>query len=148
MPVETPATCDVVYTVQPADAERGLLAVARRLYGDPDRWPALYDANRAVIGNNPAVLRAGQHLVVPGLRAAPGPGGGARVYVVQPGDARAGLRGIAEHLYGDPDRWPELYAVNRGVVGDDPDRLQPGQRLVAPAGLGPPLPRLGPGAGP
>ncbi|MEJ5866140.1 LysM domain-containing protein [Pseudokineococcus sp. 5B2Z-1] len=29
--------------------------------------------------------------------------------------------------------WPAWYATNRAVVGDDPDRLLPGQRLVPPA---------------
>ena len=35
----------------------------------------------------------------------------------------------------DADRaaeWPRWWAANRDVVGDDPDLLRPGQRLVAP----------------
>jgi nucleoid-associated protein YgaU len=33
--------------------------------------------------------------------------------------------------------WPRWYAANRAVIGDDPDRLRPGQRLQAPALTGP-----------
>lgn len=29
--------------------------------------------------------------------------------------------------------WPRWYAANRGVIGEDPDLLLPGQRLVAPS---------------
>jgi len=28
--------------------------------------------------------------------------------------------------------WPRWYRSNRAVIGDDPDLLRPGQRLVAP----------------
>jgi nucleoid-associated protein YgaU len=119
----------VLYTVQPGDAREGLAGLARRLYGDAARWITLYEANRGVVGNNPAVIRPGQSLVVAGLGAAPAPGQ-ARAYTVQPGDAREGLAGLARRLYGDAARWPELYAVNRAAVGDDPSRLQAGQRLV------------------
>jgi nucleoid-associated protein YgaU len=30
--------------------------------------------------------------------------------------------------------WPRWYAANRAVIGPDPGRILPGQRLVAPAG--------------
>jgi nucleoid-associated protein YgaU len=126
-----PETCSAAYTVQPADPGEGLEGIARRLYGDAGRWVEIYDANRFVIGTNPAVVRAGQQLVIPRLCAA-GPGAGGRVYVVRAADVAGGLPGIARRLYGDAGRWRELYAVNRGTVGDDPDRLQAGQRLITP----------------
>ena len=31
------------------------------------------------------------------------------------------------------EAWPRWYALNREVVGDDPDHILPGQRLVVPA---------------
>ncbi|WP_128981886.1 peptidoglycan DD-metalloendopeptidase family protein [Streptomyces roseicoloratus] len=48
------------------------------------------------------------------------------MYTVAPGDS---LSKIArdEHVRGG---WPRLYAANRGVVGDDPDLILPGQRLT------------------
>jgi nucleoid-associated protein YgaU len=124
----------VAYTVQPEDVGEGLTRIAARLYGDAGRWGEIYDANRTVIGHNPAVIRAGQQLVIPGLRTGRGPGGGggARVYVVEPPDTPAGLAGIAARLYGDAGRHAELRAVNRGVVGEGPERLQAGQHLIVP----------------
>lgn len=32
------------------------------------------------------------------------------------------------------DRWHRLYALNRDVIGDDPDLIQPGQQLLLPTG--------------
>lgn len=123
---------DLIYTVQPADLREGLLGIARRLYGDPNRWVELYEANRWIIGNNPMIIHPGQQVIVPAL----GPEGlvraGARVYVVQPIDIPGGLPGIALRLYGDAGRWPELYAVNQGMIGSDPGLLQAGQRLIIP----------------
>lgn len=57
--------------------------------------------------------------------AAPGP----TVVTVQDGDS---LWEIAEEHLGSGDRWPEIYALNRVVVGADPDLIQPAQRLRLP----------------
>ncbi|MFI6384205.1 adenosine deaminase [Streptomyces sp. NPDC050658] len=46
---------------------------------------------------------------------------------------------IAERVYGDPTKWPRIYAANKGRVQpdggrfDDPDFILPGQRLDVPA---------------
>lgn len=48
---------------------------------------------------------------------------------VAPGDTLWGL--AAEHL-GRAERWPEIYALNRAVVGADPDLIQPATRLRMP----------------
>ncbi|MET9290561.1 transglycosylase family protein [Streptomyces sp. NPDC003077] len=60
-------------------------------------------------------------------------GGGARPeapvaddYTVRPGD---NLSVIAEHKE-VPGGWPALYKANERVIGDDPDLIHPGQRLV------------------
>lgn len=49
---------------------------------------------------------------------------------------------LAEQHLGDAARWPELYQLNRDAIGDNPNLLQPGQRLrlpgaPAPAAQGP-----------
>lgn len=49
---------------------------------------------------------------------------------VRPGDT---LWDLAEDHLGSGDRWPEIYALNRAVVGADPDEIQPAQRLRLPA---------------
>jgi nucleoid-associated protein YgaU len=50
------------YTVEPGDTLR---SIAAQVYGDPDRWPRIYDANRDSIGPNPDALRAGLRLRIP-----------------------------------------------------------------------------------
>jgi nucleoid-associated protein YgaU len=49
-------------------------------------------------------------------------------YTVRSGDT---LSGIAQRQLGDADRWPEIFALNRGVIRD-PGRISPGQVLVLP----------------
>ncbi|HBN07525.1 MAG TPA: hypothetical protein DD435_02385 [Cyanobacteria bacterium UBA8530] len=50
-------------------------------------------------------------------------------YQVQPGDT---LRSISERLLGDPKRWKELYDLNEGTIGEDPDRLKSDSVLLIP----------------
>ena len=120
------------YTVQQRDLVEGLVGIARRFYGDEQRWPDLYEANRPVIGDNPTVLQPGQQLLIPGLAPDSRPSSLVRLYRVAVQDLAEGLAGIAARLWGQPERWRELYALNRGVIGDDPERLQPGQLLILP----------------
>jgi nucleoid-associated protein YgaU len=120
------------YTVQPQDQVEGLVGIARRFYGDAAHWPRIYEANRAIIGYNPSVLRPGQQLLLPGLISELHDGAHVQLYQIEAHDLSAGLRGIAARLWGQPERWEELYALNRGVIGDDPAALQPGQWLLLP----------------
>lgn len=52
------------YVVQPGDT---LSTIAGRLYGDvaPGAWRAIWEANRATIGNDPNRLRVGMQLTLP-----------------------------------------------------------------------------------
>lgn len=51
-------------------------------------------------------------------------------YVVRPGDS---LWSIADRtLPAGAGAWPRLYAVNRDVIGPDPDLIRPAQRLALP----------------
>jgi LysM repeat protein len=57
---------------------------------------------------------------------------------VQAGDY---LWKIAKEQLGDANRWPEIYALNKDAIGDNPNLLQPGQLLKLPGGQRPaPLP--------
>lgn len=69
-------------------------------------------------------------------RVRPVPAGTARVHVVQPGDTlwdlavadlgtRAGSAAVTA-------RWQRIHALNRAVVGADPDLIHPGQQLRMP----------------
>lgn len=46
-------------------ADESLSTIAREMTGDPDNWPALYEANRDVVGSDPDLIYPGQVLDVP-----------------------------------------------------------------------------------
>jgi LysM repeat protein len=130
------------YVVQPGDTLSG---IAARL-GVPGGWPALYAANRPVIGPDPNVIDPGTVLALPGRAAL-------TRYTVMAGDT---LSGIAAGL-GVPGGWPALYAANRLVIGPDPGLIRPGTVLTIPgrpaqppaaSHPAPPRPQPGPPAPP
>ena len=53
----------------------------------------------------------------------------AGTYVVKPSDS---LSSIAQKTLGDPNRWEEVFEINRKRLRD-PDDIQVGQRLTIPA---------------
>ena len=53
----------------------------------------------------------------------------AKTYTVAPGDT---LWAIAKKQLGAGNRWPEIYEKNRATIGDNPDRIKPGQVLKLP----------------
>ncbi|MFQ5676329.1 MAG: LysM peptidoglycan-binding domain-containing protein [bacterium] len=93
-----------------------LSRIAQKFYGDPMRYPELFAANRNVI-ENPDRIFPGQKLVIPRAEE--------QYYTVRSGDW---LSRIAQKFYGDPMRYPELFAANRNVI-KNPDRIFPGQRI-------------------
>jgi LysM repeat protein len=119
------------YVVRPGDTLSGIAAAV----GVRGGWPALYAANRDVIGPDPDIIQPGTVLALP-ARQAP-----AR-YTVAAGDT---LSGIAAAL-AVPGGWPALYAANRRAIGPDPDLIRPGTVLTippptpAPAATRPPAP--------
>ena len=118
------------YAVQPGDTLSGIAA----RFAVRGGWPALYAANRPLIGPDPDVLRAGTVLVLPG-RVAP-----AR-YTVVAGDTLAGIAARLAVRGG----WPALYAANRRVIGPDPDVLRPGTVLTVRRPASPARPAPNPG---
>ena len=118
------------YAVQPGDTLSGIAARLAVRGG----WPALYAANRRVIGPDPDVIHPGTVLVLPGRMAL------AR-YTVAAGDT---LSAIAAAL-AVPGGWPALYAANRRVIGRDPGLIRPGTVLVIPRRAAPRAPGSGPG---
>ncbi len=109
--------------MQPGDTLSGIAAAL----GVPGGWPALYAANRRVIGPDPALIRPGTILAPPG-RAAP-----AR-YAITAGDT---LSGIAAAL-AVPGGWPALYTANRRIIGPDPNAIRAGTILAIPHPASPP----------
>jgi LysM repeat protein len=110
------------YAVQPGDTLSGIAA----RFAVRGGWPALYAANRPVIGPDPNVIHPGIVLVLPG-RTVP-----AR-YTIASGDTLAGIAGRLAVRGG----WPALYAANRHVIGPDPDLIRPGTVLTVPRAAAP-----------
>src|SRR5213082_632021 len=110
------------YTVVSGDTLAGIAAALAVRGG----WPALYAANRPLIGSDPNVIRPGTVLVLPGRRAP------AR-YTVVSGDTLAGIAAALAVRGG----WPALYAANRHVIGPDPDVIRPGAVLTVPRAVAP-----------
>ena len=126
----------VGWVVRPGDT-LSAIAAALEVRGG---WPALYAANRRLIGADPGVIRPGTVLAVPGtvtpLR-----------YAVAPGDTLSGIAAALEVRGG----WQALYAANRRAIGPDPGLIQPGTHLTVPtssAGKTPAVPGTGPGGQP
>ncbi|HUB24294.1 MAG TPA: LysM peptidoglycan-binding domain-containing protein [Tepidisphaeraceae bacterium] len=61
-PVPTLAVSSHTYKVQASDT---LMRISRKLYGSSQQWQKIYDANRALIGDNPARLKVGMVLQLP-----------------------------------------------------------------------------------
>ncbi|MCX5146689.1 LysM domain-containing protein [Streptomyces sp. NPDC048550] len=70
------------------------------------------------------------HKAVPAAPASgPAPTAAQLMYTVRAGDS---LSSIARRELGNEARWRELYAMNRGVIGSNPELLRPGQVLTLP----------------
>jgi nucleoid-associated protein YgaU len=75
---------------------------------------------------------AGARPVGTTVPASTAPASGA-TYTVRSGDS---LSKIAKKQLGDGNRWQEIYALNRDVIGANPDLIKPGQKLRLPDGGG------------
>jgi LysM repeat protein len=119
-PVTTSPTAR--YVVQPGDT---LSAIAAR-FSVRGGWPALYAANRQVIGPDPNDIHPATVLVLPGQT-------GPVRYTVAAGDT---LSGIAAE-FAVRGGWPALYAANRSLIGPDPNTIRPGTVLTVPSPTAP-----------
>ncbi len=125
-----------VYRVRPGDS---LWAIALRFYGDGEGYPRIIEANvgRVMADGRPftrsGVIQPGWELRVPLPERALASGTTeVTTYVVQPGDS---LSGIAGRLWGRPEAWVDLFALNQGTA-----RLADGRVLTRPELIWPGLP--------
>jgi len=118
------------YVVQPGDTLSGIAA----RFAVRGGWPALYAANRPLIGSDPDVVHPGTVLVLPGQTAPVR-------YRVVAGDTLSGIAAALAVRGG----WPTLYAANRRVIGPDPDVIRPGTVLTVPRPAAPSPPASNPG---
>jgi nucleoid-associated protein YgaU len=56
------AASERTYTVVKGDS---LSKIAQHFYGNAGKWRMIYDANKAVVGDNPDLIKPGQILVIP-----------------------------------------------------------------------------------
>jgi hypothetical protein len=49
----------------PANTTAATIAAFLDRLGDGAKWPEIYDLNKSVIGNNPALILPGQQLTIP-----------------------------------------------------------------------------------
>jgi nucleoid-associated protein YgaU len=86
----------------------------------------------ATVGTAPPALVDGTGAFTPAPRTLPADD----AVVVVRGDTLWDIAARALGAGATPERiaaeWPRWYAANRAVVGADPDRVLPGQRLVPP----------------
>ena len=87
-------------------------------------WRTIHADNRGTIGSNPNLMRIGQVLSIGGSGSTPSASSGAGAYTVRAGDT---LNRIAAR---HGTTWQQLHALNREVVGGNPNVLRVGQRLV------------------
>ncbi len=62
VPASGAAEAERTYAAEPGDT---LPAIAQKVYGDPNLWRLVFEANRDVLGNNPNLLRVGTELKIP-----------------------------------------------------------------------------------
>jgi nucleoid-associated protein YgaU len=126
------------YVVQPGDT---LQLIAFRVHGNGASWLPIYQANRALIGPDPNILRVGATLTIPAVsyqaaqqvatiqqvvvQAVPLQ----TLYTLRPGDT---LVGVSERFYGSYVYWPTIYELNRAALGPDPVAPPVGAVVVLP----------------
>lgn len=118
-----------IYEVRPGDT---LWGIAERQFGDPTRWPELFEANRSRL-SSPHLIRPHQKLSLGSVKQASRSGGsrissGDAGYTVRSGDT---LGKIAQRQLGKASDWPVLYSLNRGKLAS-PHQIYPGQVLRMP----------------
>jgi nucleoid-associated protein YgaU len=133
-------TASSTYVIQPNDT---LSHIALAWFGDATMWQLIVDANPGV---NPDRLRVGQVLTLPatGGTDAAGTGGGATtpsgggggennstslIHTVQAGES---LSVISERYYGSDMYWKRIHFANQATLGDDPDSLRIGMKIIVP----------------
>lgn len=131
----------VDHIVTPADS---LWSLARQRYGDPTQWRRIAAANPGI---DPSALPVGQVIRLPGdsrtvvpadegdssptgRRSSSPAEAAATTVTVARGDT---LSELARTHLGDPDRWPEIYRLNREKIAD-PDEIDVGWTFRLPAG--------------
>ena len=117
------------YVVQEGDT---LADISENWFGRRGKWALIVAANP---GLDPSRLSIGQVLMLPGKTVASRPVEAPMsrdadgTYEIKPGD---NLSQISYELYGTARHWELIYKANQQLIGQDPEDLVVGQRLVIP----------------
>jgi nucleoid-associated protein YgaU len=111
------------YTIKRGD---GLMAIARKLYGDPNKYKEFRDEQGKVI-TSPDHIKEGQKILIPKRDGTSG-GDKYEEYTIKRGD---GLMAIARKLYNDPNKYKE-FLDEHGKAITTPDRIKEGQKILIP----------------
>jgi len=126
-----------IYVVKPGDT---LYGIAEEHYGRGELWVTIARANRQL--TDPSKLLVGQKITLPPRKEAVLQFEGAdqlprevdraglRIYKVKPGES---FYTIAKDQLGSPERWRELFDLNKSRVAGDPKKLRAGQTIFIPA---------------
>jgi len=127
-------TAESAYTVQSGDT---LGLISMKEYGTSSKWPAIANANKDQLKNNPDSLQIGITLIIPSSIEAenvllaqdsstvPPAFNEDGTYTVQFGDS---LSSIAQKLFGNSGEWKQIYELNRDALTAT-HRLKVGQIL-------------------
>jgi nucleoid-associated protein YgaU len=111
-------------------SEGFLLNNAENLFWIKYLYPQEMDYFLAVAGNPLAAFNPlREYVVFQPFYDALGSDVPTTTYVVVAGDT---LSGIAHRLYGDGNKWRVIFAMNRDVIGPNPNLIFPGQALTVP----------------
>jgi|GEM_PF-6641805 len=137
-----------------------LSSLALKHLGSSKRWRELMAANPKQLKSDPRRLQAGMTITIPALpparsaeatnstsrntprsdseirntrannsTARNAPVRGPKVVVLKSGET---LADVARRELGSAGKWSKLYKVNRSTIGDNPDMVQPGTKLIIP----------------
>ena len=120
--VTNPEPPAVFYTVEKGDS---LSKIAKRQYGDPMKYPAIFEANRPML-KDPDEIYPGQVLRIPPMAGTYS--AAMNTYEVKSGDT---LSKIAKEMYGDASKYNKIFKANQPML-DNPDDIRVGQILSIP----------------
>lgn len=164
-PVEEAGPGAVTHTVRDVRPAESLWSIAETTLGDAARWEEIAALNEGHTMTDGTTFRADQPiqpgwvLTLPGDATPPPSTGlhaqgehgdavaaraGQAQYTVRAGDS---LSSIADEQLGDADRYPDLFALNKGTplpdgtcTFTDPNLIYPGQQIALPADAPSPTP--------
>ncbi|MDZ4831936.1 MAG: LysM peptidoglycan-binding domain-containing protein [Phycisphaerae bacterium] len=124
-------------------------SIAEKYYGDKNKWQLIAKANPLI---DPRGMKLGTKLVIPAdapkaATALTAPAAKPTVPAVAPASVTANaasgeklhtvaagetLMAIARNYYGSAGLWDVIYEANKATIGDEPESLKAGMKLVIP----------------